>query len=256
MQLFFVCVVIIGGVFGFGLVVVQYFVVQGGKVVLFDFNDDKGVVVVVGLGVDKVCYFNVNVSDEVVVVVVIDQVYDFFGGLNVVMNCVGIFGVGCVFGKEGLMLLVGFQGMVMVNLVGSFNVVKVVVNCMQYNEVGIDGECGVIINIVSIVVYEGQIGQVVYVVSKGGVVLMMLLMVCELLCFGICVNIIVLGVFWMLMVDGMFEVVQQLLVVLILFLLCLGKLEDFVSLVGFIFGNIYFNGEIICLDGVICFVLK
>lgn len=256
MQLFFVCVVIIGGVFGLGLFVVCYLVVYGGKVVLFDFNDDKGVVVVVEFGDVYVCYFIINVSDEVVVVVNIDVVYDFFGGLNVVINCVGIFGVGCVLGKEVLMLLVNFQGIVMVNLVGSFNVVKVVVNCMQYNFVGDDGECGVIINIVSVVVYEGQIGQVVYVVFKGGVVGMILLMVCELLCFGICVMIIVLGIFWILMVDGMLLVVQELLVVLILFLLCLGKLEDFVGLVGYIFGNIYFNGEIICFDGVVCLVFK
>ena len=128
-------------------------------------------------------------------------------------------------------------------------VAKAAANRMQHNDAGEDGERGVIINTASIAAYEGQIGQAAYAASKGGVVSMTLPMARELSRFGIRVNTIAPGVFWTPMVDGMPEAVQQSLAASIPFPSRLGKPEDFASLVGFILGNTYLNGETIRLDG-------
>ena len=251
MQLSSVRAVITGGVSGLGLGVAQFLVANGGKVALFDLNDAKGAAAVAGLGQDNARYFNVNVSDEASVSAAIDQACDFLGGLNVAMNCAGILGAGRVLGKEGPMPLAGFQGTVMVNLVGSFNVAKAAANLMQHNDAGVDGERGIIVNTASVAAYEGQIGQAAYSASKGGVVAMTLPMAREFSRFGIRVMTVAPGIFWTPMVDGMPENVQQSLAASIPFPSRLGKPEDFASLVGHILGNTYLNGETIRLDGAV-----
>ena len=178
----------------------------------------------------------------------IDQAHDFLGGLNVAMNCAGILGAGRVLGRRPD-AAGRFQGTVMVNLVGSFSVAKAAANRMQHNDAGEDGERGVIINTASIAAYEGQIGQAAYAASKErrGV---------DDAADG--ARAVALrhprqhhrpGVFWTPMVDGMPEAVQQSLAASIPFPSRLGKPEDFASLVGFILGNTYLNGETIRLDG-------
>lgn len=249
MQLDTVRAVITGGVSGLGLAVAQYIVAHGGKVSLFDLNDEKGADAVAALGEGNARYFNTNVTDEAGVVASLAAAREFLGGLNVAMNCAGILGAGRVLGKEAPMPLANFQTTVMVNLVGSFNVAKAAANLMQHNEPGQDGERGVIINTASVAAYEGQIGQAAYSASKGGVVGMTLPMARELARFGIRVMTIAPGVFWTPMVDGMPESVQQSLAASIPFPSRLGKPEDFASLVGHIIGNPYLNGETIRLDG-------
>ncbi|GAB3048796.1 SDR family oxidoreductase [Stenotrophomonas tumulicola] len=249
MQLSSVRAVITGGVSGLGLAVAEHLVKQGGKVALFDLNDDKGAAAVPALGAGNARYFRVDVSDETAVADAIDQAHGFLGGLNVAVNCAGILGAGRVLGKDGPMPLAGFQGTVMVNLVGSFNVAKAAASRMQHNDVADDGERGVIINTASIAAYEGQIGQAAYAASKGGVVSMTLPMARELARFGIRVNTIAPGIFWTPMVDGMPAAVQESLAASIPFPSRLGKPEDFASLVAYILGNTYLNGETIRLDG-------
>ncbi len=249
MQLDTVRAVITGGVSGLGLAVAQYIVAHGGKVALFDLNDEKGAAAVAALGEGNARYFNTNVTDEAGVVASLAAAREFLGGLNVAMNCAGILGAGRVLGKEAPMPLANFQTTVMVNLVGSFNVAKAAANLMQHNEPGEDGERGVIINTASVAAYEGQIGQAAYSASKGGVVGMTLPMARELARFGVRVMTIAPGVFWTPMVDGMPESVQQSLAASIPFPSRLGKPEDFASLVGHIIGNPYLNGETIRLDG-------
>ena len=249
MHLSSVRAVITGGVSGLGLAVAQHLVAHGGKVALFDLNEEKAVAAVAGLGVESARYYAVNVSDEAAVDAAMAQAHDFLGGLNLAMNCAGILGAGRVLGKTGPMPLAAFQSTVMVNLVGSFNVAKAAANLMQHNAPGDDGERGVIINTASIAAYEGQIGQAAYAASKGGVVAMTLPMARELSRFGIRVNTIAPGVFWTPMVDGMPDDVQQSLAASIPFPSRLGRPEDFAGLVGFILGNTYLNGETIRLDG-------
>lgn len=249
MQLSSVRAVITGGVSGLGFAVAQHLVGHGAKVALFDLNDEKGAIAVAELGAENACYFTTNVSDEAGVVANLAAAKKFLGGLNAAINCAGILGAGRVLGKEAPMPLANFQSTVMVNLVGSFNVAKAAADLMQHNEVGVDGERGVIINTASVAAYEGQIGQAAYSASKGGVIGMTLPIARELSRFGIRVMTIAPGIFWTPMVDGMPEAVQQSLSASIPFPSRLGKPEDFADLVAHIIGNVYLNGETIRLDG-------
>ena len=249
MQLSNTRAVITGGVSGLGFAVAQHLVANGGKVALFDVNDDKGAAAVAELGEANARYFRTDVTDEAGVIANVDAAREFLGGLNAAINCAGILGAGRVLGRDGAMKLSQFQTTVMVNLVGSFNVAKACAEQMQGNEAGADGERGAIVNTASVAAYEGQIGQAAYSASKGGVVGMTLPMARELARFGIRVMTVAPGIFWTPMVDGMPDEVQQSLAASIPFPSRLGKPEEFADLVGYILGNPYLNGETIRLDG-------
>jgi len=249
MQLDNVRAIVTGGVSGLGFAVAQHLVANGGKVALFDVNDDKGAAAVAELGAASARFFKTDVSDEAGVAANAAAAKEFLGGLNAAINCAGILGSGRVLGRDGAMKLSQFQTTVMVNLVGSFNVAKAAAELMQHNEPGTDGERGVIVNTASVAAYEGQIGQAAYSASKGGVVAMTLPMARELARFGIRVMTIAPGIFWTPMVDGMPEDVQKSLSASIPFPSRLGQPAEFAGLVAYILGNTYLNGETIRLDG-------
>ena len=243
--------IVTGGVSGLGLAVAQRIVRDGGKVALFDVNEDKGGDAVAKFGADNAAFYRTDVTDEAGVAANVAAARTFMGGVNVAVNCAGILGAARVLGKEAPMPLATFSTTVMVNLVGSFNVAKAAAAVMQSNETGEDGERGVIINTASVAAYEGQIGQAAYAASKGGVVAMTLPMARELARFGIRVNTIAPGIFWTPMVDGMTEVVQKSLSASIPFPSRLGQADEYADLVAYILGNRYLNGETIRLDGAV-----
>ncbi len=251
MQLLHTRAVITGGVSGLGFAVARHVVEHGGKVVMFDINDDKGAVAVAELGADNAQYLRTDVTNEAEVQSNLAAAKQFLGGLNVAVNCAGILGAGRVLGKEGAMPLKQFAGTVMVNLIGSFNVAKGAAELMQHNEADEDGERGVIVNTASIAAFEGQIGQAAYSASKGGVVGMTLPMARELARFGIRVMTIAPGIFWTPMVDTMPPQVQESLGASIPYPSRLGRPEEFAETVAFILGNHYLNGETIRLDGAV-----
>ncbi|WP_440222385.1 SDR family NAD(P)-dependent oxidoreductase [Dokdonella sp. MW10] len=251
MQLDQVKAVITGGVSGLGLAVAHHVVAAGGKVALFDVNDDKGAAAVEALGAANATYLRTDVTDEAGVSANIAAAKAFLGGLNVAVNCAGILGAGRVLGKDAPMPLDQFRTTVLVNLVGSFNVAKAAAAAMQGEPAGEDGERGVIVNTASVAAYEGQIGQAAYSASKGGVVGMTLPMARELARFGIRVMTIAPGIFWTPMVDGMPAAVQESLSASIPFPSRLGQAEEFADLVATIVRTRYLNGETIRLDGAV-----
>ena len=249
MQLASTRAVVTGGVSGLGFAVAEHLVRHGGKVVLFDINDDKAAAAVAALGADNAMYLRTDVSDEANVQANLAAAQQFLGGLNVAVNCAGILGAGRVLGREGAMPLKQFATTVMVNLIGSFNVAKGAADLMQHNAPGEDGERGVIINTASVAAFEGQIGQAAYSASKGGVVGMTLPMAREFARIGVRVMTIAPGIFWTPMVDGMPPAVQESLSASIPFPSRLGRPGEFAETVAFIIGNRYLNGETIRLDG-------
>ena len=232
MQLSDTRAVITGGVSGLGLAVAQHLVAQGGKVALFDVNDDKGNAAVAELGNGNARYFRTDVTDEEGVAANMAVASEFLGGLNAAINCAGILGAGRVLGREAPMPLANFRGTVLVNLVGSFNVAKAAANLMQHNA-------------------SGEDGQASYSASKGGVVGMTLPMARELARFGIRVMTIAPGIFWTPMVDGMPDEVQQSLSASIPFPSRLGQPQEFADTVAFIVRSRYLNGETIRMDGAV-----
>jgi len=242
--------IITGGVSGLGLAVAERFAASGGRLALFDVNDEAAAVAQERLG-DAARFFKTDVTDEDAVAANVAEAAEFLGGLDAAVNCAGILGAGRVLGKNGPMPLERFRATVLVNLVGSFNVAKAAADTMQHNEPNAEGERGVIINTASVAAWEGQIGQAAYSASKGGVVGMTLPMAREFTRFGIRVNTIAPGVFHTPMVDTMPEEVQRALGASVPFPNRLGRPSEFAELAVHLIENAYFNGAAIRLDGAI-----
>ncbi len=250
MQLDSIKAVITGGVSGLGLEVARHFVAAGGRVALFDINDDKAADVIAELG-EASTYIRVDVTDESEIEKAINAASNYCGGINVLVNCAGVLGPGRVLGREAPMPLEVFSRTVQVNLVGSFNVAKAAAAVMCGNEPNADGERGVIISTASVAAYEGQIGQAAYSASKGGIVAMTLPMAREFTRVGIRVMAVAPGIFHTPMIDTLPEEVQQALGDSIPFPKRLGRPVEFASLVAHIVENTYLNGSTLRLDGAV-----
>ena len=198
---------------------------------------------------DHATFVEADVCDEAQIVSAIAQARKRYGALHGAVNCAGIAPAERVLGKTGPHGLETFQRVIQVNLVGTFNVVRLAAQAMAENAPTADGERGVIINTASVAAFEGQIGQAAYSASKAGVAGMTLPLARELARFGIRVMTIAPGIFGTPMLAAMSGEVQASLGAQVPFPSRLGKPEEYAMLVEQIVLNPMLNGAVIRLDG-------
>src|SRR3712207_6713440 len=196
-------------------------------------------------------FVKTDVTEEGSVKDAIDAALHGFGDLHGAINCAGIASAEKVLGRDGPHSLRSFSKVVEVNLVGTFNVVRLAAEAMAKNEPTEGGECGVIVNTASVAAFDGQIGQVAYAASKGGVAAMTLPVARELARHGIRVMTIAPGIFDTAMLAGLPEAARESLGKQVLFPQRLGRPEEFAALVRHIIENEMPNGEVIRLDAAI-----
>jgi NAD(P)-dependent dehydrogenase (short-subunit alcohol dehydrogenase family) len=228
-----------GGGSGLGAATARGLAEAGGNVVVADLGRREEI----GRFVET------DVRDEASVQAAVDAAVE-SGGLHGVVNCAGIGAATLVVGKEGEVFpLDSFRNVIDVNLVGTFNVVRLASKAMSENGPGEDGERGVIVNTASTAAWEGQLGQAAYTASKGGVVSLTIQLARELARFGIRVMAIAPGPQDTPMLGMLREDIRAALEAQIPFPSRLGRPEEFAAIVRHIVENRYLNGEVIRLDG-------
>lgn len=241
--------VITGGASGLGRATAELFVSKGAKVVLFDMNAEAGEALASELG-SNALYQNVNVTDEASVQAALDATVSAFGAVHICCNFAGIGSAAKTYGKKGPFPLAEFNKTIQVNLVGTFNVLRLAAEKMAQNDpFNDDGGRGCIINTASVAAYDGQIGQAAYSASKGGVVGMTVPIARDLGPVGIRVNTIVPGLFRTpLMESGGPEFVQKL-GAQVEYPKRLGEPSEIANLALMMVENDYINAECVRLDG-------
>ena len=234
--------VITGAGSGLGEGTARYLREKGAELLLIDLNADGLKSVADDIGA-QYCVGDVSNEEEMK-----NAITD-FNGLNCLVNCAGIAVGAKVVSSRGMHDLNLFEKVLKVNLIGSFNMLRLCADKMQANEPDHEGEKGVVINTASVAAYDGQIGQAAYSASKGGIVGMTLPIARELASNGIRVNTIAPGLFATAMLSGMSEEVQQSLIATTVFPKRLGTPLEYAMLVESILTNVLLNGETIRLDG-------
>ena len=243
------CVAVVsGGASGLGEANVRSLVEGGGKAVIMDVNGIRGEQVAAELG-DSVRFLRTDVTDETQVQAAIDLAVTSFGKVNVAIGCAGIGTVGKTVGREGPLALGIFTRTIQVNLVGMLNMARLAAHAMCNNEPNNEGERGVIIMTASVAAYDGQVGQVSYSASKGGIVGMTLPMARDLARNGIRVCTVAPGLFDTPLLAGLPEPARESLAKQVPFPSRLGRPAEMASLCRHILENSMLNGETIRLDG-------
>ncbi|WP_374967502.1 3-hydroxyacyl-CoA dehydrogenase [Lysinibacillus sp. RS5] len=245
-----VIAVVTGGASGLGEATVRKIVAEGGKAIIFDLNDERGHALVEELG-ENVQYARVDVTKEADVAAGLERGVAKFGSINVTVNCAGIADAKKVLSKRGVHALGLFEKVISVNLIGTFNVIRLAAEKMQNNEPNEDGQRGVIINTASVAAFDGQIGQAAYSASKGGVAAMTLPIARELAEIGVRVMTIAPGIVETPMFASLPEPARIALAQMTPFPKRLGKPSEYALLVESIIQNGLLNGEVIRLDGAI-----
>ena len=246
---------ITGGASGLGLATAQMIVDNGGYAVLLDINATAGEAAQQQLG-PNARFVQTDVTNEDSVLNAISVARSQFGGLNGAVNCAGIGPAERVVGKNGPHSLASFTKTITVNLIGTFNVIRLVSAVLQTNEPDSTGERGVLISTASVAAFDGQIGQAAYSASKGGIVGMTLPIARELARFGIRVMTIAPGLFETPLLAGIPEEARQSLGQQVPFPPRLGQPHEYAALARHILENQMLNGEVIRLDGAIRMAAK
>ena len=247
--------VVTGGGSGLGAATAQMLVDAGAKVVLADVNREAGEALAAKLG-SAAAFALTDVTDADSGKAAIDLAVSRFGRLTGLVSCAGVAPAEKVIGREAPHKLDSFARTVAINLVGTFNMLRLAADVMSKAEPDAGGERGVIINTASVAAFDGQIGQAGYASSKAGVVGLTLPVARELSRFGIRVMAIAPGIMETPMLMGMPQEVQDALGKMVPFPSRLGRPAEFAGLVRHIVENPYLNGEVIRLDGAIRMAAK
>lgn len=246
MQVNKISAIVTGGASGLGAATAKALAAAGAKVALLDMNFSLAQKVAEKIGGIAIAC---DVADEVSAKNAIEEQKEKYGVARVLVNCAGIGTSGRIVGKNGPMSLEDFSKVINVNLIGSFNMMRLAAAAMITAEPMADGERGVIISTASVAAFEGQIGQAAYAASKGGIVSLTLPAAREFAQFGIRVNAIAPGLFLTPLLEGLSDEAKQSLAAAIPFPKRLGAADEFAKLVLHIIDNNYINGEVIRIDG-------
>jgi len=244
-----------GGASGLGAATVRRLAAAGANVVVLDLQRDAGAALVREVG-QRALLACADVTSEEQVASAVAASRNAFGAVHGAVNCAGIAPAERVLGKSGAHRLENFRRAIEVNLVGTFNVLRLVAHAMAENAPDPEGERGIIVNTASIAAYDGQVGQAAYSASKAGVAGLTLPAARELARLGIRVMTIAPGIFETPMMAAMSEEVRASLAAQVPFPARLGRPHEFAALVEHIIENTMLNGEVIRLDGALRMAAK
>jgi NAD(P)-dependent dehydrogenase (short-subunit alcohol dehydrogenase family) len=242
--------IVTGGASGLGGATVEMIVAAGGNAVIADVSQAPGEALAGKLG-KRVRFVQCDVTREDHGKAAVDAATKEFGSLQGLVNCAGIAVGEKTVGKDGPHSLASFTRVININLVGTFNMIRLAADAMSKGQANASGERGVIVNTASVAAFDGQIGQAAYSASKGGIVGMTLPIARDLSRSGIRVVTIAPGIFETPMLKGMPQEIQDALGKMVPFPPRLGKPGEYAALVGHIVQNEMLNGEVIRLDGAI-----
>ncbi len=242
--------IVTGGASGLGAATAKMIAEAGGHVVIVDLNQDAGEALADEMG-HQARFVRADVADPGEAQAAVESAIDAFGGLHISIQCAGIVDAQRVIGKTGPADLARFSKVIRVNLIGTFNFVRLASWLMATNAPNEEGERGVIINTASVAAFDGQIGQAAYSASKGGIAAMTLPLARDLSSVGIRVMAIAPGIFDTPMLAGMPDEVRNSLGAMVPFPKRLGRPSEYAQLARDIIENPMLNGEAIRLDGAI-----
>ena len=237
--------IVTGGASGLGAATARMLAEAGAKVAIFDVNAKAAAEVAIDInGIAIGC----DVADSASAEAAVSKAAADHGPARILINCAGVGPAKRIVGRDGPMPLADFERVIRINLIGTFNMLRLAATAMQNLEPLADGERGVIISTASVAAYEGQIGQAAYAASKGGVVALVLPAARELAQFGIRVNAIAPGIFLTPMLQALPQQAQDGLAASLPFPKKLGDPTQFAALARHIVENRYLNGEVIRID--------
>ena len=238
--------IVTGGASGLGAATARMLKEAGARVAVFDVNQKAAAEVAIDVnGIAVAC----DVTDGAATEAALAKATRDHGPARILVCCAGVGPAKRIVGRDGPMPLAEFARVVEINLVGTFNTLRLAGAAMQTLEPLTDGERGVIVVTASVAAFEGQIGQAAYAASKGGIVGLVLPAAREFAQFGIRVNAIAPGIFSTPMLHALPEAAQQSLAAAVPFPKLLGQPEQFAALVRHMIENRYLNGEVVRLDG-------
>lgn len=239
-------VLVTGGASGLGAACARLLSQAGANVMIADLNEETGTALAHEIGAR---FVKTNVTDEADVQAAIKAAIEHSGSLSVTINCAGIGIAEKTTGKRGPHSLASFTKVLQVNLIGTFNVIRLAATVMSENTPNEEGERGVIINTASVAAFDGQIGQAAYSASKGGIVGMTLPIARDLASYGIRVMTIAPGIFDTPLLGSLPEPARISLGQQVPFPSRLGRPDEYAALAKHIIENSMLNGEVIRLDG-------